>query len=45
MRPGAPLIIEFDDMEINKITITIACPTGQEKVAISEIMLLGKEIK
>ena len=45
MRPGAPLIIEFAEMEINKITITIACPTGQEKIAISEIMLLGKEIK
>lgn len=45
MRPGAPLIIEFDDMEINKVTITISCPTGQEKVAISEIMLLGKEIE
>lgn len=43
MRPGAPLIIEFDELEINKVTITIACPTGQEDFAISEIMLMGKE--
>ena len=43
MRPGAPLIIEFDELEINSVTITIACPSGQEDFAISEIMLMGKE--
>jgi len=44
MRPGAPMVFEFDELEINKITITIKCPKGQEKVAINEIVLLGKEI-
>lgn len=44
MRPAAPMVFEFDELEINKVTITIKCPDGQEKVAINEIMLLGKEI-
>lgn len=43
MHPGAPLIIEFDELEIDKITITIACPAGSEYLAISEIMVMGKE--
>lgn len=43
MRPGAPMIIEFDELEINSVTITLSCPVGQEIVAINEIILLGKE--
>ena len=45
MRPGAPLILEFDELEIDKITISIYCPEEQESLAISEIMILGKEIE
>ena len=45
MRPGAPMILEFEELEINKVTITVTCPKGQERVGISEIMLLGKEAK
>lgn len=44
MRPAAPMIFEFDELETNKVTIKIKCPKGQEKVAINEIVLLGKEI-
>ena len=43
MRPGAPLILEFDELEIDKVTITLTCPDGQDVLGISEIMLLGKE--
>lgn len=42
MRPGAPLIVEFDELEVNSVTITFVCPDGQEKIGISEIMLMGK---
>lgn len=42
MRPGAPLIVEFDELEINSVTITFVCPDGQDKIGINEIMLLGK---
>lgn len=45
MRPGAPLILEFDELEINKVEITIACPDGQDVVSLSEVMLLGKGMK
>jgi hypothetical protein len=43
MRPGAPLIFEFEELETNKITITIKCPEGQESIALNEIVVLGKE--
>ncbi len=42
MRPGAPLTIEFDELEVNSVTITFVCPTGQENIGVSEIMILGK---
>ena len=42
MRPGAPLIAEFDELQINSVTITFVCPEGQENIGISEIVLLGK---
>lgn len=45
MRPGAPLVLEFEELEINQVTITLTCPDGQDVLGISEIMLLGKEIK
>ena len=45
MRPGAPIILEFDEMEINQVTITLSSPTGQNVVGISEIMLLGNRTK
>lgn len=43
MRPGAPLIFEFDELKTNKITITIKCPDGQKDFALNEIVVLGKE--
>jgi hypothetical protein len=43
MRPGAPLIFEFEELETNKIIITIKCPEGQESIALNEIVVLGKE--
>ena len=42
MRPGAPLILEFDELQINSVTITFVCPDGQENIGVSEIMLMGK---
>ena len=45
MRPGAPLILEFDELEVNEITIYINCPSEQEYVSVSEIMVLGKEVE
>ena len=42
MRPGAPLIVEFAEMEVNSVTITFVCPEGQENIGVSEIMLMGK---
>ena len=42
MRPGAPLIAEFDELQINSVTITFVCPDGQENIGVSEIMLMGK---
>jgi hypothetical protein len=43
MRPGAPMVFEFEELEIDSVSIVIELPAGQEKMAISEIMLLGKE--
>ena len=43
MRPGAPLIFEFDELKTNKIKITIKCAEGQEDFALNEIVVLGKE--
>jgi hypothetical protein len=43
MRPGAPMIFEFDELEINEITIVIDCPKDYESFAINEIVVLGKE--
>ena len=43
MRPGAPLIFEFEELETNKITIKIKCPEGQKDFALNEIVVLGKE--
>ena len=43
MRPGAPLIFEFDELKTNKIKLTIKCPNGQEDFALNEIVVLGKE--
>ena len=42
MRPGAPMIFEFDELEVNEITIMINCPVGQEAFALNEIVVLGK---
>ncbi len=42
MVPGAPMVLEFDDMDIIEVSIVIACPEGKDIVAVSEIMLLGK---
>ena len=44
IRPGAPLIVEFDELDINSVTVTFVCPRGQEYISISEIMLLGRDI-
>ena len=43
MRPGAPMIFEFEELEVNEITIMINCPNGQENFALNEIVVLGKE--
>lgn len=43
MRPGAPMIFEFEELEVNEITIMINCPTGQQTFALNEIVVLGKE--
>ena len=43
MRPGAPMIFEFDELEVNEIKIMINCPKGQELFALNEIIVLGKE--
>lgn len=45
MRPAAPMVFEFDEIEVNKVTITLTCPEGQDAVSISEIMLMGKELE
>jgi hypothetical protein len=43
MRAGAPMIFEFEELEVNEITIKIECPKGNEKIALNEIVVLGKE--
>jgi hypothetical protein len=43
MRPGAPMIFEFEELEVNEITIVIDCPKDYDSFAINEIVVLGKE--
>ena len=43
MRPGAPMIFEFEELEVDEITIKIDCPKDYDSIAINEIVVLGKE--
>ena len=43
MRPGAPMVFEFEELLVDSVEIVIEMPADQERMAISEIMLLGKE--
>ncbi len=40
---GTPIAIEFDDLNIEKVEITLSESLGGEKMGISEITVLGKE--
>ena len=42
MRPCVSATAEFDEIEINKVTITIKKGKGKSAVGISEIVVLGK---
>ena len=44
MRPGAPMIFEFDELEVNEINIQIPCPDDKDEIALNEIVVLGKEL-
>ena len=44
MRPGAPMIFEFDELEVNEISIQIPCPDDKDEIALNEIVILGKEL-
>ena len=43
MNPGGSAVVEFDDLPINKIEITIVSPSDSEGVCLSEISVLGKD--
>ncbi len=43
MYPCVSAVAEFDEIEINKVTITIKKAKGKSAVGISEIVVLGKE--
>lgn len=40
---GAPMVLEFEEKEINEVTIEFVPRSGVTSLAISEMMLLGKE--
>ena len=42
---GAPMVLEFTEMEINEVTIEFVPQSGATSLAISEMMLLGQEIE
>lgn len=44
MRPGAPLIVEFDELEIDSVSISFVTPQGQSHISFSEIAVMGKGI-
>lgn len=41
---GAPMVLEFAEMEINEVTIEFVPRSGATSLAISEMMLLGQEM-
>lgn len=40
---GSAAIAEFDELDVKKVTITLSTEKGQDKLAIPEIILLGKD--
>jgi hypothetical protein len=40
---GSAIIAEFDELDVKKVTMKITCPEGSSKIAIPEIILLGKD--
>ena len=40
---GSAVIAEFDELDVKKVTITVSVVTGQDKLAIPEIIILGKD--
>jgi len=43
MRPGGSAIAEFAEMPVKNIKLTISTPQGAERLAIGEIIVLGKD--
>ncbi|MBO6263322.1 MAG: family 43 glycosylhydrolase [Clostridia bacterium] len=43
IRPGGAAIMEFADLPVKSITITIKSADGAEKLALGEIVVLGKD--
>lgn len=42
MRGGTSAVAEFDEIEINKVKITVKKASGKIALAISDIVVLGK---
>jgi hypothetical protein len=40
---GSAIIAEFDEIDVKKVTMKITCPEGSSKIAIPEVVLLGKD--
>ncbi len=45
MRPGGAAILEFDELPVKSIKLTIVTPKGAEGVSLGEIVVLGKNAK
>lgn len=43
MRPGGAAIAEFYELPVNKMVITINTPSGADRLALGEIVVLGKD--
>ena len=42
MRPGGSAVAVFEPLKVKRIHITLEVPSGQSKIAVSEIAILGK---
>ena len=42
VKSGAAAFIEFYDIDVKSVKVTVDVPVGQESVGISEIRILGK---
>ena len=43
MRPGGSVVAEFNELPVKSITLVINSPEGADRIAIGEIIVLGKD--